>query len=139
MGHLLSDGRTRHPDHLRTLFPDNGELTGNVAFALGILFWIAQAVVLAAPWTMLKRLTMASAIGCAWQATLATLLVSLPSLGIIGWLSPLYLASTLYPGWQLVDLLPGVAVAARATTASRSRAAIGVCLALLAVPVPNEA
>ena len=36
---------------------------------------------------------------------LAIMFVSLPPLGIIGWLSPIHVASALYPGSQLAGLL----------------------------------
>lgn len=85
------------------------ELTPPVALTLGIAFWLLQALVLAAPWTILKPLPVASAMSHAWRVALAALAVTVPPIGIIGWLSPLHVASALYPGWRLAGMVLGMA------------------------------
>ncbi len=79
-------------------FTGYGELSITAAWGLGVAFWLAQAALLAAPWVVL-RTSSTSAGSLAWRAVLATALVTAPPLGVIGWVSPLYVASALYPGW----------------------------------------
>jgi len=83
--------------------------TPPVALTLGIAFWLLQAIVLACPWTILKPLPAASAMSHAWRVALAALTVTVPPIGIIGWLSPLHASSTLYPGWRLAGMVLGLA------------------------------
>ncbi|CAM2175361.1 conjugal transfer protein TraB [Burkholderia orbicola] len=85
------------------------DLTAPVAFALGIACWLLQALVLALPWTILKPGPAASAMNHAWRVALAALAVTVPPIGIIGWLSPLHVASALYPGWRLAGMVLGMA------------------------------
>ncbi|WP_249192535.1 conjugal transfer protein TraB [Burkholderia cenocepacia] len=91
------------------------ELDPPAAAALGMTVWLLQAVVLALPWTLLKPGPTASAGALAWRAMLAALVVTVPPLGIIGWLSPLHVASTLYPGWRLAGMGLGMAALGTAT------------------------
>ncbi|MFM0019478.1 carbon-nitrogen hydrolase family protein [Paraburkholderia azotifigens] len=102
-------------------FVGHGELSANAALSFGIVFWLGQAVVLAAPWALLTP--RAGEAPHAIRAVLATLFVSLPPLGIIGWLSPLHVASALYPGWQLAGLLLGACMLAAAACVRHSQAA----------------
>lgn len=99
-------------------FSGHGELTPSAAFELGILLWLLQAVALAAPWALAKPNNCQR--GCAWRAAVATLLTCVPPLGIIGWLSPLHVASVLFPGWQLVALLLGLSAIAIAASVRRN-------------------
>ncbi|MFP4893971.1 conjugal transfer protein TraB [Paraburkholderia sp. EG304] len=85
------------------------DLTAPVAFTLGIACWLLQALVLALPWTILKPGPAASAMNHAWRVALAALVVTVPPIGIIGWLSPLQVASALYPGWRLAGMVLGMA------------------------------
>ncbi|MGF6976142.1 apolipoprotein N-acyltransferase [Paraburkholderia sp. JPY465] len=85
------------------------DLKAPVAFALGIACWLLQALVLALPWTILKRGPTASAVNHAWRVALAALAVTVPPIGVIGWLSPLHVASALYPGWRLAGMVLGMA------------------------------
>ena len=57
--------------------------------------------------------------------------VSLPPLGIIGWLSPVHVASALYPGWQLAGLLLGMCMLATAACVRYSLAALFVGVLLM--------
>jgi len=108
-------------------FTGYGELSARAALSFGVVFWLGQAVALAAPWVLLTP--RAGEAPRAVRAALATFFVSLPPLGIIGWLSPLHVASTLYPGWQLAGLLLGACMLAAAACVRHSRAAwIGVGL-----------
>ncbi|MDR8402155.1 conjugal transfer protein TraB [Paraburkholderia sp. USG1] len=101
-------------------FSGYGELTKSAALTLGIAFWIAQALVLAAPWVALKPAAHASSVRHASRAVVAAVLVTVPPLGVIGWLSPLYVAGALYPGWKLPGLILGVASLACAASVSRN-------------------
>jgi hypothetical protein len=92
------------------------ELTAPVAFTLGIACWLLQALVLALPWTILKPGPAASAMNHAWRVALAALSVTVPPIGIIGWLSPLHVASALYPGWRLAGMVLGLAALGMAGT-----------------------
>ncbi|MBU9477989.1 conjugal transfer protein TraB [Burkholderia multivorans] len=91
------------------------ELDPPAAVALGMIVWLLQAVVLALPWTLLKPALTASPRAHAWRAMLAALVVTVPPLGIIGWLSPLHVASTLYPGWRLAGMGIGMVALGTAT------------------------
>lgn len=111
-------------------FAGHKELSPGTAVGLGIAFWLAQALVLAMPWTFLKPKDRSS---ChAWRAIVATLTTVLPPIGIVGWTSPLHVASALFPGWQLAGLLLGlVAIAVMASRPHRPSAfATGSLLAI---------
>jgi apolipoprotein N-acyltransferase len=127
-GYYLTGARDI-PVMCERFFAGHGEMSASGGFALGIAFWLGQALVLTAPWAILKpRVTTA---GHAWRAILATLLVSVPPLGVIGWLSPVHVSSTLYPGWQLTGLLLGMAALATAAAVRHSRIAAGAAVVLL--------
>lgn len=124
-------------------FADYGELTRPEALMLGIAFWIAQACVLATPWAILKPASNASASHHALCAVVATTLATVPPLGIIGWLSPAYVASKLFPGWKAPGLVLGITAIACAASISRARfarqvATLLVILSLLARSVASE-
>jgi|GEM_PF-1177976 len=102
-------------------FAGYGELSASAALGFGVVFWLGQAVVLAAPWALL--MPRAGEAPHAVRAVLATLFVSLPPVGIVGWLSPLHVASALYPGWQLAGLLLGACMLAAAACVRHSRVA----------------
>src|ERR1700756_464259 len=86
-------------------FAGYGELSTSAALALGIVFWLGQAVMLAASWALLTPRDGGARRG--GRAVLAIIFVSLPPLGIIGRLSPVHVASALYPRWQLTGLMFG--------------------------------
>ncbi|MEX3671654.1 conjugal transfer protein TraB [Paraburkholderia phenoliruptrix] len=118
------------------------ELTQPEALVLGVAFWIAQACVLATPWALLKPDSDSSATRHALCATIATVLVTVPPLGIIGWLSPAYVASALFPGWKAPGLVLGMTATACAAAVSRARfaqrmATLLVILSLLARSVAS--
>ncbi|TGN95658.1 conjugal transfer protein TraB [Burkholderia sp. USMB20] len=107
MGYYLAGARDI-PLVCMRFFSGYGELTRAEALMLGFLFWIAQACVLATPWAVLKPEPNAGAARYALCAAVATVLVTVPPLGIIGWLSPAYVASTLFPSWKAPGLMLGV-------------------------------
>jgi hypothetical protein len=109
-------------------FAGHGELSQAAAFELGILLWFLQAIALAASWALAKPNNCQR--GHAWRAVAATLLTCVPPLGIIGWLSPLHVASKLSPAWQLIGLLLGLATIAMAASITRNTRA-----RLAAVPI----
>jgi hypothetical protein len=110
-------------------FAGYGELSAGTALALGVVFWLGQALVLAAPWALLTpRVGEASR---AARTVLAIMFVSLPPLGIIGWLSPVHLSSALYPGWQIVGLSLGVCALTTAACIWHSRTALPVSILLM--------
>ncbi|MFC0694199.1 conjugal transfer protein TraB [Paraburkholderia humisilvae] len=116
-------------------FTAYGELSAIDARALGVACWLAQGAVLAAPWVGLKPELDASPSTLTWRAGLALLLVSLPPLGIIGWLSPLQVAGTLYPGTRWLGLV--LALLLLATIAAfrhRRTAVVAAMLAVFAIP-----
>ncbi|MEC5406566.1 conjugal transfer protein TraB [Paraburkholderia sp. MPAMCS5] len=112
-------------------FSGYGELSRPEAFMLGLLFWSAQACVLATPWALLKPQSNASAARYALCAASATVLVTVPPLGIIGWLSPAYVASTLFPSWKAPGLILGLTAIACAAAFSHCRFARQAAMLLL--------
>ncbi|WP_413188690.1 conjugal transfer protein TraB [Paraburkholderia sacchari] len=120
MGYYLAGGRDI-PLVCMRFFSGYGELTRYEAFTLGLLFWSAQACVLATPWALLKPQSNASAASYAFCAASATVLVTVPPLGIIGWLSPAYVASALFPGWKAPGLILGLTAIACAASFWRCR------------------
>ncbi|MDR5804912.1 conjugal transfer protein TraB [Caballeronia sp. LZ001] len=103
-------------------FTGYGELGHDVALALGVGFWLLQAFALALPWVILKPPLRATAYDRACRSILATLLVSGPPLGIVGWLSPAHIASALYPGWQWAGMVLGlIALGVAATIRSAAK------------------
>ena len=117
IGYYLTGARDI-PIASERFFSGHGELSPSAAFELGILLWLSQAVALAAPWALAKPNNYQR--GCAWRAAVATLLTCVPPLGIIGWLSPLNVASALFPGWKLVALLLGLSAIAIAASVPRN-------------------
>ncbi|MDN7669358.1 MULTISPECIES: carbon-nitrogen hydrolase family protein [Burkholderia cepacia complex] len=108
------------------------ELNPGTAVAVGTAFWSLQAAVLALPWTVLKAERTASGFSYACRASLATLIVTAPPLGIIGWLSPIHVAGTLYPGWRVTGMGLGLAALCTASIPPRRSAAWVTCIATLA-------
>ncbi|MFP3562944.1 conjugal transfer protein TraB [Paraburkholderia sp. SIMBA_030] len=92
------------------------ELARPMALVFGLAFWLLQAIGLAMPWAVLKPGSAASGSSHLWRAMLATLIATLPPVGIIGWLSPLHVASTLYAGWRLAGIGLGMAALCAAAT-----------------------
>lgn len=116
-------------------FAGYNELAPPVGLSLGIAFWLLQAIVLALPWTLLKPGPAASAMSCAWRTALAALVVTIPPIGIIGWLSPLHVASALYPGWQLAGMAFGIAALCAVTMRQSSPAGWFACGLLAALSI----
>nr|WP_258187838.1 conjugal transfer protein TraB [Trinickia symbiotica] len=116
-------------------FSGYGELTRPEGLALGVAFWIGQACVLATPWALLKPDSDSSATRHALCAAVATMLVTVPPLGIIGWLSPAYVASALFPGWKAPGLVFGITATACAASVSRARFARQVATLLVILSV----
>jgi hypothetical protein len=131
IGYYLAGARDI-PIACERFFAGHGELSRATALELGILLWFLQAIVLAAPWALAKPNNCQR--GHAWRAVAATLLTCVPPLGIIGWLSPLHVASELFPGWQLVALLLGLAAIAVAASMTRNSLA-----RMVAVPIVGSA
>jgi apolipoprotein N-acyltransferase len=120
-GYYLAGARDL-PRVCERFFSGYGELSVSAALALGVAFWLGQALLLAAPWALLTPRDRATP--RAWRAMFAIVLVSVPPLGIIGWLSPIHVAGALYPGWQAPGLLLGVCVLATAAHGRHSRATL---------------
>ena len=134
MGYYLAGARDI-PVVCMRFFSGFGVLTRPEAFMLGLLFWIAQACLLSAPWAVLKPAPNAGAARHALGAVLATALVTVPPLGIIGWLSPACVASALFPCWKATGLMLGVATIACAAVVSRSAHARHIATLLLMLSV----
>ncbi|PMS32663.1 apolipoprotein N-acyltransferase [Trinickia symbiotica] len=134
MGYYLAGARDIPAVSMR-FFSGYGELTRPEALVLGVALWIAQACVLATPWAMLKPKSNASAARHALCAAIATMLVTVPPLGIIGWLSPAYVASALFPGWKAPGLVLGITATACAASVSRARFARQFATLLLMLSV----
>ncbi|MGF6875793.1 apolipoprotein N-acyltransferase [Paraburkholderia sp. MM5477-R1] len=134
IGYYLAGARDIPVVSMR-FFSGYGDLTRPEALMLGFSFWIAQACVLATPWAVLKPESDASAARHALCAAVATVLVTVPPLGIIGWLSPAYVASTLFPGWKAPGLVLGIAATTCAASVSRGRFArqVATLLAILSL------
>lgn len=117
-------------------FPGYGELSHGAAWALGALLWLAQGLVLAAPWAILRPTTEASIGSTSMRTVAAVLLVSVPPLGIIGWVSPLHVASALFPGWGVAGLMLGIAAlcaaAAWPALSQQKRLSVAVLVGLAA-------
>ncbi|CAB3778736.1 hypothetical protein LMG28614_00709 [Paraburkholderia ultramafica] len=114
-------------------FVGYGELSASAALTLGVAFWLGQALLLAAPWALLTP--GGGAARHAWRTLLAVILVSLPPLGIIGWLSPLHVASALFPGSQIAGLVLGMCALATAACVRRPRSALSLGILLMSAAV----
>jgi apolipoprotein N-acyltransferase len=67
--------------------------------AIGATIWLVHAVLLASIWTAAWPRRDASAWAICWRFVAALTALSIPPIGILGWLSPILVASRLYPGW----------------------------------------
>lgn len=130
VGYYLTGARDIPVVSMR-FFSGYGEVMRPEALLLGFALWIAQAFVLAAPWALLKPEANATAIHHASRAAVATVLVTVPPLGIIGWLSPAYVSSELFPDWKLAGLVLGVTALACGASVSQSRLARHIATLLL--------
>lgn len=73
---------------------------GDAASALqGYVLWFASSLTLGAVWGGLWTAKAYCRSRFPWRLFGALLLVSLPPIGLIGWLNPLLSASSLFPGW----------------------------------------
>lgn len=107
------------PTACERFFVGHQELNTGMAVTLGTAVWLLQAAVLALPWTVLKPERTASGFSYGCRAAAATLIVTVPPLGIIGWLSPIHVAGTLYPGWRLTGMSLGLATLCTASIQPR--------------------
>ncbi|MDR5645355.1 conjugal transfer protein TraB [Burkholderia cenocepacia] len=120
-------------------FSAYGELPEAGALALGYGVWISQAFLLSMPWVLFKPGADASFSCRAWRTIVPALLVTVPPIGIIGWLSPVYVASVLFPGWKLSGLILGIIALAAMATASRSSVArSGLALLVVLSTIANS-
>ncbi|CAJ0806879.1 conjugal transfer protein TraB [Ralstonia thomasii] len=127
-------------------FSVHGELAATPALLVGVAFWIAQACVLAMPWMVLKPAPAPASrqSGLWWRATLALLVSVLPPIGIVGWVSPLHVASVLAPGAGIYSLVYAVLVFAVLASYHlwlfpvRWPAAIGAAFVLLVAPAASS-
>ena len=125
-------------------FSVHGELGATPALAVGVAFWIAQACVLAMPWMVLKPEPASRQRGLWWRAALALLVSTVPPIGIVGWVSPLHVASVLLPGAGIYSLVYAVLVLAGLACyplwlfPMRRPAALGAALVLLVAPVASS-
>jgi len=105
-----------------------------ISYLMGILIWLCAASVNAAPWLALwtpgeKRTATVVAV-----RTVAALVIGLlPPIAIIGWMSPLLSAATLFPGLGLTSFLLGGALLAIMTCliAARNFRALAVSAAVV--------
>lgn len=88
-----------------------------LAPALGILLWLLAGLAWTAPWALLWRPSM-SARAAGWRAAAATLAVTLPPVGFIGWLSPLALAGAAFPGLGFAGIAMTLMLFASVTAAA---------------------
>lgn len=91
---------------------------------LAYLAPLLLSVLLSLPFALISR--EASASGRFFRSALAFALTVIPPLGFIGWLSPLYVAGVLYPGWGVVGLV--LALLAMAALAAGKMGRGGVVL-----------
>ena len=68
-------------------------------WALGLVLWGLHAALLAAPWMALWPSGDTLARAVALRTASAIVVLTVPPLGCLGWLSPLLAAGVLYPGW----------------------------------------
>src|SRR5260370_6705474 len=94
VGYYLTGARDI-PQMCACFFAGHGELPSSAALAMGAAFWLAQAALLTAPWVLLKPKADAPAHSILWRAAIALLAVSVPPIGMIGWLSALSVADVL--------------------------------------------
>jgi len=130
-GYYLAGARDI-PIMTERFFSGYGELQADTALWLGVAFWIGQAALLAAPWGILKFSQAAGPFSRGLRAVMATIVVSVPPLGVIGWISPAHVASALYPGWQGLGLGLGMLAIAAAAAATWSRSTLLLGLVLIA-------
>ncbi|MBU9426465.1 hypothetical protein [Burkholderia gladioli] len=122
-GYVLA-GTHDLPSILTTFFPALPRLA-----ALGL--WITAGGLLVLPWMTLWTRAM-SPWQAAWRCALAIALVSLPPLGVIGWLTPIALAGQLLPGWGFAGAaLTWLALASVAGVARLPASEAGLGLAAL--------
>jgi apolipoprotein N-acyltransferase len=86
----------------------------------GVALWLASAVLLALPWWACWAPHSASPARLAGGLIAALVLVSVPPLGIIGWLNPLLAASVLFPRTGWVGLGAGVVLMLALAAAARA-------------------
>lgn len=125
-------------------FSVHGELAATPALMVGVAFWIAQACVLALPWMALKPAPAAPQPGLWWRSMLALVISTMPPLGIIGWVSPLHIASVMFPGAGIYSLVYALLVFAVLAGYRlwlfpvRRPAAIGAAFTLLVAPAASS-
>ena len=101
-------------------FSGYGEFDASVAYALGAGLWLGQALLLASPWAIAYS-SRARAYGTACGAMLGAIAVSAPPIGVIGWLSPLHIASVLCPGTGVLGVATGIVVIGGLAAFGRTR------------------
>jgi hypothetical protein len=84
------------------------ELPTAVALFAGVVLWILSGALLALPWAALAPRRHASVLSVALRTLGAITIVTLPPLGVIGWLSPTLAAAALYPGFGAAGLVLGL-------------------------------
>jgi apolipoprotein N-acyltransferase len=101
----------------------------HAAVTIGIAAWITTSALLASPWAAFAPRGRSAPTNFL-HAVLATLAVTLPPLGLIGWLSPLHVSGALFPGWGIAGLGLGLLVTGLAATTGnpRCRLALGSLL-----------
>lgn len=92
------------------------------SWLLGLVLWYASSLLLALPWALLRRFNHAGLL-------VALAIVSLPPLGLIGWLNPALAAADLFPGQGLLALF-GI-LALWLLSSSRKLLAAGTVIAAL--------
>ncbi len=116
-------------------FSGHEELSASLGYMLGIGFWLAQAVLLALPWSLFHPASKTSVAKIMIRVFIALFCTNLPPLGIIGWLSPLHISSALFPAWGGLGLLLGLGTLCLAAVRPGNRQTIWLilCLASLAL------
>lgn len=81
-------------------------------FTIGIALWVLDAVVLTLPWLLLWPNDRDRALSVAARTAAAIVLLTVPPIGCLAWLSPLLSSGVLFPGWGWFGLAAAVVLLA---------------------------
>jgi apolipoprotein N-acyltransferase len=109
----------------------------HAAVTIGIAAWITTSALLASPWAAFAPRGRSAPTNFL-HAVLATLAVTLPPLGLIGWLSPLHVSGALFPGWGIAGLGLGLLVTGFAATISNPGCRLALGSLLVAGAIVND-
>ncbi|RQU97831.1 conjugal transfer protein TraB [Burkholderia cenocepacia] len=129
LGYYLAGARDI-PVMCARFFSGYGEFDASIAYALGAGLWLVQALLLASPWAIAYA-ARARAWGTACGAMLGTIAVSVPPIGVIGWLSPLHIASVLCPGAGVLGAATAIVVIGALAAFGRTRTGLTAVVVLI--------